>query len=145
MWGKILIGIGLMSLLYCQGSAITCDPSLANPGCPERRICDPTGICQLQCSTDNGCTDAGFGVCDLSSGLTLCQMNCVAPPTSGLCPTGQTCVNYNRDVPTGSTNIQTFSQQTCKLLCNSQNDCGVGFMCLKKEDGNQYYCWKSSS
>lgn len=118
MWGKILISLLWVWMMSCHGTAITCDPTASN-SCPmasngTARICDPTGICQMQCNNSSDCTDPGT-ICDHSSSqILLCQTDCKA----ALCPTGQFCRNFN--IASTSTGDATKSESTCKLICSQQ-------------------------
>ncbi len=151
MWGKILIGLAFLSLLHCHGGAITCDPASTNPGCPmgpngQPRICDPTGICQIQCAgSSDACTDPQT-TCDISSNLiSLCQTDCSLTGTSGICPSGQLCFPYNPPAPSGSSPGQITTQKTCKAYCSNSNPnaCGANpqFQCNIVANSSQSYCW----
>jgi hypothetical protein len=148
MWGKILVSLALLVFINCTAT-VTCDPKLANPGCPDGRVCDPTGICQLTCNSSIKCTDPDATICDTSSFVAfLCQRDATTP--SG-CPTGQTPVN----LPTSDAEKAAGTNKVvCKLECSGSlnSSCASGpnsptqYTCQIPTSGNgDPYCWGSQS
>lgn len=135
----MLIGMLLACFVNCA-QTITCDPTFGptGAGCPNGRICDPNGVCQLTCfNNTNGCTDPGT-VCDTSTQVAnqqstqICQTSCSNITD---CPTinGNAQVCYQPPQPTapaGASPPPVYG--ICKRICTTDNTnwCLRPFQCL---------------